>query len=470
MSAEDLQALDAEQKRSLVAKIEAPYKSRADDVSNLASLPSLKREFVLLTSEHPPSPALKKLQADVVAKVPSELSDALKSMHISAAASSDEPSLATAATAAAASSKFRRRRLTFASTPRKGGSSDVDPGEECMFRAVEIGEKPAAPPPFPGNIVGTFSCHGIEPSYESNGDAVSKINQDRGCMVYPFAGNERQALFCVFDGHGEKGDLVSHTVMHEIQKRLAVALKLKDDPPAALKAVFLEVDQFLKVKLGTAAKYSGTTAVAVLLRDSHVWVANAGDSRAIVATGSDPSKLVARDLSRDHNPDSPGEKERILAAGGFVSPPPEPGLSARVWLDKKMTQVGLAMARSIGDHAVKGVGVIAEPEITQFDFTADDQWMVLASDGVWEFIESQEAVDIATKQMAVVAKPSAEKACQALIEQAALRWRHFEGDYRDDITAIIVRLSPFDLLKTVTARADRRSRAAFDASDALDEA
>ena len=85
MSAEDLQALDAEQKRSLVAKIEAPYKSRADDVSNLASLPSLKREFVLLTSEHPPSPALKKLQADVVAKVPSELSDALKSMHISAA-------------------------------------------------------------------------------------------------------------------------------------------------------------------------------------------------------------------------------------------------------------------------------------------------------------------------------------------------------------------------------------------------
>ena len=202
MSAEDLQALDAEQKRSLVAKIEAPYKSRADDVSNLASLPSLKREFVLLTSEHPPSPALKKLQADVVAKVPSELSDALKSMHISAAASSDEPSLATAATAAAASSKFRRRRLTFASTPRKGGSSDVDPGEECMFRAVEIGEKPAAPPPFPGTIVGTFSCHGIEPSYESNGDAVSKINQDRGCMVYPFAGNDRQALFCVFDGHG----------------------------------------------------------------------------------------------------------------------------------------------------------------------------------------------------------------------------------------------------------------------------
>lgn len=55
---------------------------------------------------------------------------------------------------------------------------------------------------------------------------------------------------------------------------------------------------------------------------------------------------------------------RIEAAGGFVSPPPEPGLSSRVWLDAAMTQIGLAMARSIGDHAVKSIGVVAEPEIT----------------------------------------------------------------------------------------------------------
>ena len=69
------------------------------------------------------------------------------------------------------------------------------------------------------------------------------------------------------------------------------------------------------------------------------------------------------------NPDSPAEMARIVKAGGFVSPPPEPGLSARVWLDAEFTQVGLAMARSIGDHAVKGVGVIAEPEVLVHDFT-----------------------------------------------------------------------------------------------------
>eukprot|EP00953_Heterococcus_sp_UTEX-ZZ885_P033825 17578-Heterococcus_DN1.PRE.3 len=68
-----------------------------------------------------------------------------------------------------------------------------------------------------------------------------------------------------------------------------------------------------------------------------MWSANAGDSRAILATTGDTdtasSQLQLVALTTDHNPDLPTEKARIVAAGGFVSPPPEPGLSARVWLD-----------------------------------------------------------------------------------------------------------------------------------------
>ena len=85
---------------------------------------------------------------------------------------------------------------------------------------------------------------------------------------------------------------------------------------------------------------------------------------------------------------------RIEAAGGFVLPPPEEGLSARVWLDADFTSIGLAMGRSIGDHAVKAIGVIAEPEVTTYDLTSNDEFMVLASDGVWEFITSEEAINI----------------------------------------------------------------------------
>ena len=86
---------------------------------------------------------------------------------------------------------------------------------------------------------------------------------------------------------------------------------------------------------------------------------------------------------------------------------------------------------------MKNVGVIAEPEVKQFELDAEDQFMILASDGVWEFIYSQEAVDMVSKSLRE--GNSVTQACQELIEQAAQRWAEEEGDYRDDITAVIIK-------------------------------
>ena len=58
--------------------------------------------------------------------------------------------------------------------------------------------------------------------------------------------------------------------------------------------------------------------------------------------------MTAKDLSRDHKPDDADEMARIKQWGGFVSPAPDPGLSARVYLDAEFTMIGLAMSRSIG--------------------------------------------------------------------------------------------------------------------------
>jgi serine/threonine protein phosphatase PrpC len=120
--------------------------------------------------------------------------------------------------------------------------------------------------------------------------------------------------------------------------------------------------------------------------------------------------------------------------GGHVSLPAEVGLSARVWLDKENTMIGLGMSRSIGDYAVKPVGVIPEPDVGQYDITSDHKFMILASDGVWEFICSQEAVDLVNEKINL----GADVACEYLIHQAAERWYEEEGDYRDDITAMII--------------------------------
>ena len=73
-----------------------------------------------------------------------------------------------------------------------------------------------------------------------------------------------------------------------------------------------------------------------------------GDSKAVLATDIGEEIPKAVPLTKDHKPDDPEEMKRIIEWGGFVSPSPEPGISARVWLDKECTMIGLAMSRSIG--------------------------------------------------------------------------------------------------------------------------
>ncbi|CAM9872823.1 unnamed protein product [Pylaiella littoralis] len=359
--------------------------------------------------------------------------------------------------------EFRRRRLTFATQPRM--SSNVSPPEVSAFsiyRALELGEEDAKQmAPFPASVLGIHSCHGAEPGWGSGEEDLAKINQDRACVVHPFMGSETCALLCVYDGHGEHGDVVSNYVMNELPKLLASHPKLVENPGVALQETFEQVDTALGETLKENEQvYSGTTAVVALYRDNRVWVANAGDSRAVLGTedreasGRRASGEVEQPglasfsvpvvLSDDHNPDRPGELERIESCGGFVSPPPEEGLSARVWLNRELTRIGLAMARSIGDHAVKDVGVIATPEIKVRSVTDSDAFLVLASDGVWEFMANQEVVDIVQRSIIRGGGREAAEACAEVIAASAERWRQFEGAYRDDISCIVLRLPCFD--------------------------
>lgn len=235
--------------------------------------------------------------------------------------------------------------------------------------------------------------------------------------------------------------MVSQFALHEIQSRLEKRPEFLTDLEKAFKDTFLQVDDALQQEPLIEPLYAGTTACVALLRDDTLTVANAGDSRAVVARRTTADDSTTRyqpiDLTIDQNPDLPEERIRIESMGGFVSPPPEPGLSARVWLDEGFSQIGLAMARSIGDHAVARVGVIAEPVVSTHTVVPEDEFLILATDGVWEFLTSAQAVEIVGANLS----RGATKATQALIEAAAARWHDEEGDYRDDITALVIRLS-----------------------------
>lgn len=306
--------------------------------------------------------------------------------------------------------------------------------------------------PFQRDVVGTFSCHGVEPIYDDEDDddddnygyddeakpptMAAKTNQDRGGIAFPYGNSNRTALFAVYDGHGQGGELVSQYSLHEIQRLLEKHPSFHSNIETAFKDTFLKVDASLTDEGLIEPMYAGTTACVALLRDTQLVLSNAGDSRAVLGRKHPNKKWEAIDLTVDQNPDLPSEQRRIESMGGYVTPAPEPGLSSRVWLDKECSQIGLAMARSIGDHAVKSVGVIAEPVVSFHTLQAEDEFLVLATDGVWEFVSSKEAVAIIAQHL----HKGATKACQVLIETAAAKWHDEEGDYRDDITALVIRL------------------------------
>ena len=85
----------------------------------------------------------------------------------------------------------------------------------------------------------------------------------------------------------------------------------------------------------------------------------------------------------------------------------------------------------------------------------------------YEFLSSQEVADVVGA--ALGEKSSAEAACVALVEQAALLWRREEDDYRDDITAIVVQLNPFALMRKEAEESPRGDCHLFGPRRSLDD-
>mmetsp|Transcript_13748 Transcript_13748/g.16361 ORF Transcript_13748/g.16361 Transcript_13748/m.16361 type:complete len:341 (+) Transcript_13748:53-1075(+) len=262
-----------------------------------------------------------------------------------------------------------------------------------------------------------------------------KANQD----VFDSATDEKTGslLFVVMDGHGEFGHKVSGFLKNLFSKTLFAEPSFADDVPAALReAVRKSEAAMLKSNyqggLGDQNEFSGTTFVATVIRGNMLWCANCGDSRLIVGV-KENGTLVAKDVSEDHKPDAPAEKARIQAAGGRVfAVRYDDGIDgpARVWLAHADIP-GLAMSRSLGDKVAHTAGVSSEPEIFELELQEEEHcFLVSASDGLWEFMTSQEVVDMAAKYN------STEDAVNELIKEAKTRWLR-EEEVIDDTTVVV---------------------------------
>ncbi|KAA0203013.1 hypothetical protein HAZT_HAZT006219 [Hyalella azteca] len=196
---------------------------------------------------------------------------------------------------------------------------------------------------------------------------------------------KKWSFFGVFDGHA--GARVSahcsehllHSIMEEEQ------LKEEEDEVEIVKAAitrgFLKLDDAMRQmpEVASGEDKSGTTAVCSLISPTHVYVANCGDSRAVLYR-----KSGIGFSTKDHKPFNPCEKERIQNAGGSV-------MIQRV-------NGSLAVSRALGDFEYKNVEgksqceqlVSPEPELYVERRRDDDEFLVLACDGIWDVMTNED--------------------------------------------------------------------------------
>ncbi|KAM7478404.1 hypothetical protein LguiA_026617 [Lonicera macranthoides] len=277
------------------------------------------------------------------------------------------------------------------------------------------------------------------------------VNQDC-CLVWEEFGCQDDMMFCgIFDGHGPWGHYVAKRVRASMPSSLLcnwqeALVEAALDPNLDLESekkhhrfdiwkhsylkTCVAVDQELEQHRKIDSFYSGTTALTIVRQGELMIVANVGDSRAVLGTTCDAGSIVAVQLTVDFKPNLPQEAERIMQCKGRVfCLEDEPGVH-RVWLPDEESP-GLAMSRAFGDYCVKDFGLISMPEVTERQITSRDQFVVLASDGVWDVVSNQEAVEIVSRT------EDRAKAAKKLVECAVKAWKHKRrGIAIDDISAI----------------------------------
>ncbi|KAH0747942.1 hypothetical protein KY290_027174 [Solanum tuberosum] len=231
-------------------------------------------------------------------------------------------------------------------------------------------------------------------------------------------GDSKQGIFGVFDGHG--GPKAAEFAAEHLNKNIMAELVRRNDEDVveALKNGYLKTDtEFLSEEFG-----GGSCCVTALIRNGDLVVSNAGDCRAVVSRGG-----IAEALTSDHKPSRKDEKDRIETSGGYVD------CSNGVW----RIQGSLAVSRGIGDRYLKQ-WVIAEPETTVVELNPELEFLVLASDGLWDKVSNQEVVDAARPLCCTgMSKPRPLLASKKLIDLAVSR-----GSV-DDICVMIIQLQQF---------------------------
>ncbi|KAG7569969.1 Protein kinase domain [Arabidopsis thaliana x Arabidopsis arenosa] len=267
----------------------------------------------------------------------------------------------------------------------------------------------------PSSYVPVISCG----SFATCGRRESM--EDTHFLMPHMCNEESIHLFAIFDGHrGAAAAEFSAQVLPGLVQSLC-----STSAGEALSQAFVRTDLAFRQELDSHRQskrvsqkdwHPGCTAIASLLVENKLFVANVGDSRAILCRAGHPFAL-----SKAHLATCIDERNRVIGEGGRIE-----------WLVDtwRVAPAGLQVTRSIGDDDLKPA-VTAEPEISETILSADDEFLVMASDGLWDVVNDEEVIGIIKD---TVKEPS--MCSKRLATEAAARGSG------DNITVIVVFLRP----------------------------
>jgi len=214
-------------------------------------------------------------------------------------------------------------------------------------------------------------------------------------------------MFGVFDGHG--GVECARYIKKHLPSLLCERMG-SQEPRDALRSAFLATDRNFIEQVTILDDDAGSTCVVALIQSGTLYVAHAGDSRAILRRQGGAQRLTI-----DHKPGRVDECERVARCGGRV-------VRGRV-------NGVLAVSRAFGNKHLKSC-VTAEPEILKVDLQKGDDYLILASDGLWDVVSDQVALQLVDAQCKQ--GKGLKEAAEVLTSQA------IELGSRDNITVIVV--------------------------------
>ncbi|GAB4845039.1 hypothetical protein Ancab_038444 [Ancistrocladus abbreviatus] len=216
-------------------------------------------------------------------------------------------------------------------------------------------------------------------------------------------------LFAIFDGH--LGDGVPTYLQKHLFPNILKEGDFWTDPGQSISKAYEKTDQTILSHSSDLGRGGSTAVTAILINGQRLWVANLGDSRAVISRGGRATQMTV-----DHEPNT--DRGSIENKGGFVSNMPG---------DVPRVNGQLAVSRAFGDKSLKS-HLRSDPHVQDITIGSNTDILILASDGLWKVMANQEAVDIARK----IKDP--QKAAKQLTAEALKR------DSKDDISCIVVKL------------------------------